>query len=399
MTYVRYAGMGILCLTSLAHADSLDYQPLADGNRAFAFRLYQELAQEPGNLFFSPHSISTALGMTYVGAREETATQMKSTMAYPDVPEAVSPRFGALELALESIQQEGEVQWTAANSIWPHEQFVFLEEFLAQIRTHFRSDVYPVNFNEPDVARAKINAWVEEKTNDKILDLIPPGVLNPMTRMVLVNAVYFKGAWKSPFHPSVTADRPFTLADHTIVQTPTMYGKFSARYGVFDGMQALEIPYRGDRVTMTILLPGEPDGLPALESQLSSEKLSDWQSGMSQGEVQVYLPKFSLTEQFGLTATLKALGMVIPFDESSANFSGMDGNPANLFISDVIHKAFVDVTEEGTEAAAATAVLMQARSMPRPAPEFRADRPFMFVIQDVETRSVLFAGRLVEPAK
>ena len=396
---MRWSVFALVFLISMARAETSDFRDLADGNRAFALRLYQQLAQEPGNLFFSPHSISTALGMTYVGAREETAEQMKATLAYPAVPETVAPLFGGLESALDSIQREGDVQWTAANSIWPHEQFVFLEEFLAQIRTHFRSDVFPVNFNDGEGARAKINAWVEEKTQDNIKDLIPPGVLNPMTRMVLVNAVYFKGAWMTPFHPSVTASRIFHLADGSTLMTPTMFGKLVARYGDIDGAKVLELPYRGDQVTMTVVVPNEADGLAALEASLTPERLAAWQAGLTSGEVKVYLPKFSLTAQFSLPKVLQALGMVVPFDEHAANFSGMDGHPNNLFISDVIHKAFVDVTEEGTEAAAATAVLMQARAMPRPTPEFRADRPFMLIIQDRPTRSVLFAGRLVQPER
>jgi len=396
---MRWSIIALVFLTSMARAETSDFRDLADGNRVFAFHLYQQLAREPGNLFFSPHSISTALGMTYVGAREETAAQMKATLSYPAEPEAVAALFGGLESALESIQQEGEVRWNAANSIWPHEQFVFLEDFLTQIRTFFRSDVFPVNYNDGEAARLKINAWVEEKTQEKIQDLIPSGVLNPMTRMVLVNAVYFKGAWLTPFHPSVTADRSFTLTDGSTVMTPTMFGKLTARYGEMEDGKVLELPYRGNKVSMTIVLPNTADGLAAIESRLTAEQLTAWQADLSSGEVQVYLPKFSLTAQFSLPAVLKTLGMVIPFDENEANFAGMDGNQNNLFISDVIHKAFVDVTEEGTEAAAATAVLMQARAMPRPTPEFRVDRPFLFVIQDIETRSVLFAGRLMNPAK
>lgn len=396
---MRWSVFALVFITSMARAETSDFRDLADGNRVFAFHLYQQLAQGPGNLFFSPHSISTALGMTYVGAREETAAQMKAVLMYPGLSGEVPELFGGLGSALEAIQQEGEVKWTAANSIWPHEQFVFLEDFLTMIRTHFRSDVFPVNFDDGDGARRRINAWVEEKTQEKIKDLIPSGVLNAMTRMVLVNAVYFKGAWLMPFHPSVTADRPFTLTDGTVVMTPTMYGKLTARYGVMDDVKVLELPYRGNKVSMTIVLPNTADGLAAVESRLTAGQLTAWQAGLTSGEVQVYLPKFSLTAQFSLPDILKALGMVIPFDENAANFAGMDGNPNNLFISDVIHKAFVDVTEEGTEAAAATAVLMQARSMPRPAPEFRVDHPFLFVIQDMETRSVLFAGRLVDPTQ
>jgi serpin B len=214
---------------------------------------------------------------------------------------------------------------------------------------------------------------------------------------VLVNAVYFKGTWLNTFSEALTADRPFTMANGEPKTTPTMYGKIPSRYAELPGMKILELPYRGDECVMTIVLPEKPDGLPAIEAAMNGKSFAEWNDALRSQEVMVYLPRFSLTSQFSLNKTLAELGMTDAFDEGRANFAGMDGKENNLFISAAIHKAFVDVNEKGTEAAAATAVIMQARAMPRPAPEFRADRPFLFYISDRTTKSILFIGRLSEP--
>lgn len=374
-----------------------DWKAVADGNRAFAFSLYRQVASEPGNVFFSPYSISTALAMTYVGARGETAAQMQSAMHFPESPEALPAVWAAWQQQVDAGDRNTNLALRVANSLWPDERHPFIDAYVATIRERFASDVFPVNFAETEAVRLRINTWVEEATEYLIKDLIKPGVLNPLTRMVLVNAIYFKGTWMTTFAPEVTRPQPFHLADGAVVEVPTMYGKMPARYATREGVQVLDLPYRGGEVSMLVVVPDTPERLAELERGLEAEELEGWLSGMEQTEVRVFLPKFTMTQQLGLKKTLQAMGMVVPFDETAANFAGMDGREGYLFISDVIHQAFVAVDEAGTEAAAATAVIMQARSMPRPSPEFRADRPFLFFIHERATGSILFAGRVMDP--
>jgi len=384
-------------MADISKAEQKSMLTLSSGNRDFAVNLYKKLAAgDEGNLFLSPHSISTAMAMTFAGARGETEKQMIAAMSFPFGQESLHPAFGALAVSLNS-QPTGGVELLTANSLWPHQDFVFLESFLEIVRRDYQSDVFPVDFSDAEPARLQINGWVESKTRDKIKNLIQPGVLNVMTRMVLVNAVYFKGTWLNTFNETLTADRPFTLANGEQKTTPTMYGKIPSRYAELPGLKLLELPYRGDQCVMTIVLPEKLDGLPAIEAALTGKSFTEWDEALRSQEVLVYLPRFSLTSQFSLNKTLADLGMTDAFDESRANFAGMDGKENNLFISAAIHKAFVDVNEKGTEAAAATAVIMQARAMPRPAPEFRADRPFLFYISDRTTKGILFMGRLSAP--
>jgi len=388
---------GLFFLASPVFSDQTPIDELVAANQDFACRLYQNLAREEGNLFLSPHSISVAMAMTYGGAGAETESQMRTAMGFPFEQNELHPVFGELDLYLSGLQVTDQLELLTANSIWPHSRFEFREAFLELVREHYRSDVYPVDYNQAESARLRINEWVEEKTKDKIQDLIPSGVLNSLTRMVLVNAVYFKGDWLHPFLKSATQEQPFYLASGQTSQVEMMHGKFFARMGEIPGAKILSLPYKGNQISMLILLPDTRDGLPDFENSLSTTRLAEAQASLRRGEISVFIPKFSLTAQFSLVFTLKQLGMPDAFDESRADFSGMDGNRNNLFISEVIHKAFVDVNEQGTEAAAATGVIMQTRAMPRPTPVFRADRPFLFIIEDNQTGCILFIGRLVEP--
>ena len=397
MTFIMRSLVVLSLVVSGVMAEPIPIKQQVDGIREFALRLYRELSSEDGNLFFSPYSISMAMAMTYAGAREETAQQMRGALSLAGGPGETSPMFRELDGSLSAIQGENAVAWTVANSIWPHERFAFLDEFLSTVRRDFHSEVIPVDFAQSEEARSKINEWVAGKTNRKITDLIPSGVLNALTRMVLVNAVYFKGSWETAFSPDLTSDQDFHLADSTIIRTPTMYGKLKVRIGQVEGVRLLELPYVGKRVVMVIAMPEKLNEFGIMENGLSGQTLVSWLERLQDEEVKVYLPKFNVTAQFGLTRALSALGMSDAFIEGTANFAGMDGESDNLFISDVIHKAFVEVGEEGTEAAAATGVIMQARSMPRPSPEFRADRPFVFMIMDRDTQTILFAGRLLDP--
>jgi len=382
-----------------ARSDEDSIRELVEGNQAFACDIYKILSSGDGNVFFSPHSISTALAMTYAGARELTESQMSDTLHFPFGQEVLHPVFGELETALMSVQISGELEMLTANSLWPDATYQFLPLFIETVRTHYRSDVFPLDFRESEQARVRINTWVEEKTNDKIQDLIPPGALDAMTRLVLVNAIYFKGSWLNEFEKNRTSEQPFHKANGESVTVKLMSGKKPAKLAEFPDLQVLELPYRGSNLVMLIALPAKTDGLPAVEASLTPGQLSLWSDALRSQEVRVFLPVFSMTQQFELNRVLQSMGMVDAFDPAKADFSGMDGGQGTLFISDVIHKAFVDVNEEGTEAAAATAVIMRATSMPPPAPVFRADRPFLFLIKDNHTGSILFAGRYADPAE
>jgi serpin B len=297
------------------------------------------------------------------------------------------------------VQEKGHVQLRVANALWPQKGYAFLEDYLALAEEYYGVLITPVDYRETEVARQKINAWVEEKTQGKIKELIRPGILGVLTRLVLVNAIYFKGDWKSQFQPALTKPAPFWVTPHEKIQTPTMTQRQRFGYAEREGLQVLELPYAGDDVSMILLLPEKVDGLGRLEDALTPENLDRWTRPLEEKEVQVFLPKFKESSQFRLEKTLASMGMVDAFEMDKADFSGMDGRKW-LYIAAVIHQAFVEVNEEGTEAAAATAVVIKARSAPgvsRPPLIFRADHPFVFLMRDNRTGSILFLGRMVSP--
>lgn len=368
--------------------------PLVDGNTAFAVDLYHRLRDKPGNLFFSPTSISTALAMTYAGARGETAVQMAHTLHFTLPEEQLHPAFNALQDHLSAVQAQGAVALHVANSLWPQLDYAFLAAFLDICERHYGVAITPVDYGDSEAARRRINAWVEEETQEKIKELLKPPHVNPLTTLILVNAIYFKGDWASQFDAARTQPAPFWVTPQKSAPTPLMAQTLTCGYAEFDALQALELPYVGDELSMIVLLPREQDGLAALERQLTAANLARWRGAIRRREVEAWLPRFKLESEFELNKTLAALGMVDAFGDA-ADFSGMTGQ-RNLFISAVVHKAFVDVNENGTEAAAATAVGMTL-SIPPPPPTFRADHPFLFLIQERRTGSVLFLGRLVKP--
>lgn len=377
-------------------ADNAAIRELAEGNQRFACDLYKALAGAGGNLFFSPHSISTALAMTYAGARELTEAQMGDTLHFPFGQSVLHPVYGELERHLEMLQSAGDIELYSANSLWPHQKYNFLPAFINVAEKYYRADVFPSDYGDAEAVRVKINAWVEDKTKDKIKNLVPEGALNDMTRLVLANAVYFKGKWLNEFKKVGTREMPFHTASGTDTNVQMMSAKLPVRLAELPGLQVLELPYRGEHVAMVIALPADVNGLPAIEATLSVETLRSWNDALSSGDAYVSLPRFTMTAQFELNRILSSLGMIDAFDPTKADFSGMDGDHGGLYISDVIHKAFIDVNEEGTEAAAATAVIARATSVQR-IPEFRADHPFMFLITDKTTGSILFAGRMTGP--
>jgi serine protease inhibitor len=370
------------------------------GNTAFALSLYQKLSSAEGNLFLSPFSISTALAMTFAGARGNTAREMAAALHFSMEGEELHSAFAGLERNLLDAGGKGGVRLKVANALWPQQGYPFLPEYLALLERYYGTTATPVDYaRATEQARQTINRWVERETEEKIKDLIPPGVLDPLTRLVLTNGIYFKGDWASPFKKGATHEAPFHGTQGSSIKVPMMTEQHRFKYGERDDLQILELPYAGQELSFVVLLPRRVDGLRELERALTAEGLADWTGGLREQEVVVFLPKFKLISQFRVDAALKALGMVDAFSPGKADFAGMDGKPHWLYIGAVLHKAFVGVNEEGTEAAAATGVVVGLTSARVQPPTFCADRPFLFLIRDNHTGSILFMGRVVDPSR
>jgi serpin B len=378
--------------------DAPDPEHLVEGNTAFALALYSALHQQEGNLFFSPYSISTALAMTYAGARGDTREQMARALTFTLQQNELHGAFARLQAQLNTEQAKGGIELTVANALWAEKQYSFLDDFIHSTNENYGAPLNRVDFkNTPEKTRTRINEWVEQKTNDKIKDLIQPGVINKLTRLVLTNAIYFRGDWSQQFKVSETRDDRFWLTRDKAVTVPLMTQKGDFSYGKNEDMQLLALPYVGDRLSMIVLLPNEVDGLSKLEATLTEDTLASSLPLLKKRAVRVFLPKFTITAEFNLEKILGAMGMPDAFTPQ-ADFSGMTGN-RELYINAVIHKAFVDVHEKGTEAAAATGVAMQLFSYGNPPPEFRADHPFLFLIRHNPSESILFLGRVADPAQ
>jgi serpin B len=396
----------VACLILLLQAQAepkpvpaTDRTSVVEGNNAFAFALYGQLRNRNGNLFFSPESISTALAMAYAGARGNTASEMAKTLHFTVPQPQLNPAMGALLSDLNAVHDG--YQLTVANALWAQQGYNFLDTFLQLLKTDYGAGLNQVDFKgATEAARVTINRWVEQKTQDKIMDLLQPGTLAPSTRLVLTNAIYFKGDWQTQFDKAQTKNEDFHVSPAQTKKAPLMHRE--AAFNYFNGgtFQALEIPYKSNELSMIVLLPNDPGGLPALEESMSATNMQQWLHQLAPvSKVIVTMPKFKTTQQFELGGTLAAMGMPQAFT-ANANFSGMTGN-RDFFISAVIHKAYVDVNEEGTEAAAATAVTMRAMAIrvPNPpTPVFRADHPFVFLIRDSRSNSILFMGRMADPA-
>jgi len=384
---------------------------------AFAADLYGRLASREGNLFFSPASIETALAMTYAGARGDTAAQMAKTLHYDNDAAKVSEFFTGL---LKILSSPPEVkladntwgkQWRAkqpatqapyqlylANALWGQQSYRFKPEFIDLVQKKYAAGLNNLDFAaDPEHARGIINDWVAAQTKDRIKDLIPEGDIDHATRLVLTNAIYFKSKWAHEFSKDLTKDGPFQLAAAKSVDVPFMHQMGDFGYAENEDIQLLEMPYIKDALSMVVLLPKKVDGLAALEKDLTAGKVNQWLKDMTGQTVEVTFPKFTFTSSFELEDSLAALGMTDAFDPRKADFSGMTA-AEHLYISAVIHKAFVAVDEEQTEAAAATAVVMAGAAPPVKAKVlFKADHPFIFLIRHNATGEILFLGRLVDP--
>ncbi len=378
---------------------------LVRGNNAFALDLYGRVARGDGNRFLSPFSISCALAMTYGGARGDTAAQIAKAMQFKLPPQQLHPAFHRLIAELNhqndsATDQEAarSVELLTANALWTQSGERILPDFQKLIEENYEGGLIPVDFrNAPDAARQYINHWVEEQTRGRIKDLLKPHHIDARTVLILTNAIYFKALWASPFAAQLTRPGDFqvTAGEKVQAQLMNLTGRF--RYAEDPTAQALELPYQGGNLSMLVVLPRAGDGLAALEASLSLAKLEGWLNMLFERRVQVILPRFKLTAECELKDALSSLGMPAAFSGREADFSGMNGS-RDLAISAVVHKAFVEVDEKGTEAAAATGVVMARASLALGPPlVFRADHPFLFLIRDNSSGSILFMGRLVRP--
>ena len=378
-------------------------------NNRFAFEVYSQLDKsEQGNMFYSPYSISAALAMTYEGARGATADEMKSVFHFPE-SDILRSNFAAIYNNINKGQKD--YQLNTGNALWVQKDYPFLQEYITTTEKYYGGKAANLDFiSETEKSRQTINSFIEEQTNDKIRDLIPEGVIGSDTRLVLTNAIYFKGTWEWEFDKSDTREGEFKITTDNVIRVPMMYmdnDKAMFNYADLGDLQILELPYKGEDISMLVLLPKQGEDYDyetneiitsnyTLEDiELSSEILEEYKSKMQETDLDaIYLPKFEFDTKYFMKETLSNLGMPNSFSDS-ADFSGMTGK-RDLFISQVIHQAYVKVDEEGTEAAAATAVIAETIS-PMPRNIFRADHPFVFIIQERQTGNILFMGKVVDP--
>jgi serpin B len=384
-----------------ASAQAAGTKSLVEGNTAFALDLYACLSSAPGNVFFSSYSISTCLAMTYAGARSNTETQMARVLHFSKGDARLHSSFGELQQQLNDAEKQEGIQLDIANALWTQERHPFLPAFLKMARDDYQASVNQADFmTSADAATREINRWVAQKTRDKIQDILSPRDVSSDTKLVLANAIYFKGTWASRFEKAATSTQPFHLSASSQANVRLMHHIDDVRYTGNNDFQAVELPYSGNELSMVILLPRQVDALGQLEQQLSPAFLARLLAQMKKQKVEIFLPRFKLESGFKLNGTLAKMGMPDAFIWRQADFSGINGFRQDLYISGVFHKAWAEVNEEGTEATAATVVVLEDRVVakpPPPPPVFRADHPFIFLIRDTRSGSLLFAGRLADP--
>jgi serpin B len=381
-------------------AQSFCSETLAQDISACALDLHQQLCLQEGNLLYSPYSISAALAMAHAGARGLTEMQMTRALHHTLPPDRLHAAFAALESKLAECQECGHIELAAANSIWPQQGSPLLDGYLSILKDHHGVTVTPLSYSDaPEAARETINRWVEERTNHRIRDLMQAGILDAQTRLVIINAIYFRAEWACRFQTTATKEAPFHVSRVFSVPVPMMRQEEWFRFAESRSVQVLELPYLGDALSMLILLPRRKDGLKRLEDSLSAKKLDQWRNSLRAGQVEVFLPKFRVTSAFRLDRALAAMGMTDAFIPGKADFSGMDGRPGWLFIGAVLHKAYIEVNEEGTEAAASTPVILAPTAAPGQPHVFRADHPFLFVICETRSGTPLFLGRVTDPTQ
>ena len=375
---------------------------LVSGNSSFAFNLYQQLKKNnTGNLFYSPYSISTALAMTYAGAAGDTEKQMSSALHFTLPQAQLHTAFNELAIALASRGQNAEgtngksFSLKISNALWSQQDYTILPGFLNILAQNYDAGVNLLDFiKSPEDSRVTINNWVSDQTNSRIKDLLPQGSIDSLTRFVLTNAIYFDAAWQYPFAKESTHNGTFNLLNGSTVTVPMMNHEGSYSYIKSTGYQAIELPYSGNEIAMDIIMP-DAGKFDTFESDLTADKVSGIIGNLKSSFLVLDMPKFSFDSSFSLNTALSALGMPVAFDDIKADFSGITGN-TDLHISDVVHKAFVAVDEEGTEAAAATGVVMGLAALPQDS--MNVNQPFIFLIRDVKSGAILFVGRVLNPA-
>ncbi len=396
----------IACCLTLDVSDDTSDEELVQANNAFACDLYGELRSREGNVLFSPYSIFSALAMSREGARGETARQMDRALHTSG--ESLAQPSGSLAAALEpeSVLKDrwdrsaGKVpayELSVANALWGQEGLSFEVPFLDALEKGFGAPLQRIDFRRSEEARSRINRWVEKNTKGRIQDIVPPPLPTPETLLALANAIHFKAQWEEQFRRRSTEDAPFAVSESRQVSVPMMRQVETHGYAELEGGQLLELAYRGAQTSMVILLPTRVDGLPELERRLNGDTLAGWLRSAKATRVAVQLPRFEFTTPSELLEPLRKLGMEHAFDVRQADFRGMTGE-VPLFIGAVLHKAFIAVDEEGTEAAAATvAMALGAADMGEPV-SFVADHPFLFMIRHRPTGCILFLGRVVDPS-
>ena len=396
LIFLFLLSLGVMAFSNSSSILGKNERDVVKSNNQFAIDLYNKLSGGNGNVFFSPFSIFDALSMTYAGARGQTEAQMKKVLHITLSQKEFHPAFSNIIKEIKSGAAQGKYDLNIANALWGQKGFHFLDAFLSLVEKYYDGNFYEEDFSNGIQAANDINNWVDKQTNGKIEKIV--GKISPLTRLILTNAIYFKGKWVSAFSASMTKSTTFYISPGETVKTKMMYQESDFNYMENDILQAIEMPYNGEKLSMIVLLPKDKYGINEVEKTLNSSNLEKWISEMKNQKVKVYFPKFELKTNYELENTLSSMGMKNAF--SNADFSGMDGRK-DLAISQVIHKAYIEVNEKGTEAAAVTAVVVTLTCSPYSKPEvppvFRADHPFMFFIIDNQTGSILFMGRVTTP--
>lgn len=388
--------LGAFTMLAVGSSPAPDTTRVVAGNTQFACDLYAQLKSQSGNVFFSPLSLSSALSMTAAGAKGETLSEMSKTLHLSEDANT-HPAFAALFGQINAKANAG-YELSIANALWGQKGFPFRPEFKDVVAKNYQGGLRDVDFHQPGSAAGAINHWCAAETKDRIKDLVSPDALAADTRLVLTNAIYFKGDWLHKFKKDMTRDDVFFESESAQHRVPMMYQSREFNYAEHDGVQVLEMSYKGDRLSMVLLLPKEKHGLAnVVEPKLNSEWLAKATGGLRAKDGQVILPRFEFRTSYSLASTLRDMGMKLAFSDR-ADFSGITSSE-QLKIDAVIHKAFVKTDEEGSEAAAATAITMRpTAAIPNANFHFRADHPFIFLIRDRQTGSILFMGRVSNPA-
>jgi serpin B len=361
----------------------------------FSFNFYNQISSsEDDNIFFSPYSIFVALSMAYEGAKQNTSLEMQNVLNVLQNDSVTLGTFGKVYNLLNQNQRGYKIN--TANAFWAHEDYEFLQDYLYLLKNYYMAEANELDFAKNAEAAETINTWIEEKTNDKIKDMIDPGMLSEMTKLVLTNAIYFKGLWKNQFDPDDTFEREFKLLNENQVQVEMMSQESDFNYTETDDLQILELDYAGNQLSMIIVLPKE-NNISIAEKAINNQNLTSWKNDFYEIEINVQIPKFKFEKKYVLNDLLKEMGITEAFLPGIADFSGMDGT-RYLYIGTALHQSFVEVNEEGTEAAAATAIIMEATAIPE-YKEFIADHPFVFLIQHKETGAILFMGKVLDPSE